>query len=417
MIIKNKIDELMNDYNREKIKYKEMYDYYLGNTNTMKNYKLTDRSNIKVSVNYIKKFIKEEVSYSLGNDITYISKAGDKEIIELLEQNLDISDVHDIELMKNMLIFGESYELAYITKDNKLGAKVLNPLNSYVEYDDYDNIVGFIHVREKDYGKRKYIDYYTKDYIYHYLNDVEIAEPTPNILGIVPVSVAKVSDEGYKDTIYSDIKYLVDAYEQCQSDICNEIADTRTAYLVASGCTLGDEQNIKEMKTKGILELPTTNSDIKWLTKNINDTFINNTLNNLEDKIYQITSHINHNESLSSNISGVALRSRLISLEERCKLNQRALTEAIKFRLMLVFRLVSIKLGIYKDYKDIKIKFTANIPQDDLNTAQIISQLGDKVSTETALSLLSFVENPTQEMDKISKENESYNLGLGLLNE
>ncbi|MDQ9750812.1 phage portal protein, partial [Acinetobacter baumannii] len=85
---------------------------------------------------------------------------------------------------------------------------------------------------------------------------VEIAEPTPNILGIVPVSVAKVSDEGYKDTIYSDIKYLVDAYEQCQSDICNEIADTRTAYLVASGCTLGDEQNITEMKSKGILELP-----------------------------------------------------------------------------------------------------------------------------------------------------------------
>ena len=84
---------------------------------------------------------------------------------------------------------------------------------------------------------------------------------------------------------------------------------------------------------------------------------------------------------------------------------------------MLVFRLVSIKLGIYKDYRDIKIKFTANIPQDDLNTAQIISQLGDKVSTETALSLLSFVENPTQEMDKINKENESYNLGLGLLNE
>ncbi len=32
------------------------------------------------------------------------------------------------------------------------------------------------------------------------------------------------------------------------------------------------------------------------VNKNINDTFIQNTLNTLEDKMYQLSSHINHNE-------------------------------------------------------------------------------------------------------------------------
>lgn len=62
-----------------------------------------------------------------------------------------------------------------------------------------------------------------------------------------------------------------------------------------------------------------------------------------------------------------------------------------------------------------KIKFTPNIPVDDQANAQIISQLGDKLSLETGLSLLSFVENPQNEIDKIRKDNEELINGSFLL--
>ena len=69
------------------------------------------------------------------------------------------------------------------------------------------------------------------------------------------------------------------------------------------------------------------------------------------------------------------------------------------------------------DYRDIKVKFTPNIPQDDLTTAQIISQLGDKLSLETGLSQLSFIENSKNEIDKIKNEQEDILVGSKLLEE
>ncbi|WP_154698343.1 phage portal protein, partial [Clostridium botulinum] len=58
------------EYQSNKITYNKMYEYYKGNTDAMANYKMvTERSNNKTPVNYIKKFIKEEVSYSVGNDV------------------------------------------------------------------------------------------------------------------------------------------------------------------------------------------------------------------------------------------------------------------------------------------------------------------------------------------------------------
>ena len=131
--------------------------------------------------------------------------------------------------------------------------------------------------------------------------------------------------------------------------------------------------------------------------------------------MYQLTAHINHNEKMQSNTSSLALRSRLISLEEKCKLNQKALTNCIKTRLKVLFIYLKIMFNKDYDYRDIKVKFTPNIPQDDLLVAQIIAQLGDKLSTETGLSQLSFIENAKNELAKIKVEQESVLEGDKLL--
>ena len=55
------------------------------------------------------------------------------------------------------------------------------------------------------------------------------------------------------------------------------------------------------------------------------------------------------------------------------------------------------KYGFDYDYKDIKAKFTPKIPHNDLVVANILSQLGDKLSTETGLSQPSFIDNPHAE--------------------
>ncbi|MCW6061455.1 phage portal protein [Clostridium sporogenes] len=395
------------EYQNNKTTYDKMYQYYKGNTDAMANYKMvTERSNNKTPVNYIKKFIKEEVSYSVGNDVNYISKSGDENIVNDIDYYIDHwSEGHDSNLAKNMLIYSLAYELYYVDKEGQFCSKVIPPTQGYAAIDDFGNISFFMHSYKLKFDDTTYIDVYTDKEILHF-NDKfeEINKPTKHIFGAVPVGLAKLSDEGKDDTLFKDLKGLQDAYETNLSDISNEISDFRNAYMVLTGVAI-DEEEIPKMKKLGVMQIKDKNGTAAWLIKNINDTFIQNTLNTMEDKMYQLSSHINHNEKMQSNLSSLALRARLIALEEKCKLNQKAIADCIKTRLKFLFIYLKVIKNIEYDFRDIKIKFTPNIPQDDLMTVQVISQLGDKLSTETGLSLLSFIENPKNEMKKLKDEN------------
>ncbi|MDU4145946.1 phage portal protein, partial [Clostridium sp.] len=92
-------------FNKLKTKYEKMYQYYQGKTDAIENYQfITSRSNNKINLNYIKKFVKEEVSYSVGKEISYESSSGNKEFIK--DINYTVShwrSSHNIDLMKYML--------------------------------------------------------------------------------------------------------------------------------------------------------------------------------------------------------------------------------------------------------------------------------------------------------------------------
>ncbi|ERI90985.1 phage portal protein, SPP1 family [Clostridiales bacterium oral taxon 876 str. F0540] len=405
------------EYQLNKPTYDKMYEYFKGNTDAIANYKMqTERTNNKINTNFIKKFIKEEVSYSVGNEITYISRSGNKDIINDIEYYTEHwSENHDSNLAKNMLLYSLAYEVYYVDDEGQFSSKIISPRDGYAAIDDFGNISFFMHVFKLKFDDTTYIDLYTDNEIIHYNSDFKEVKPrTQLIFGAVPVGLAQLSEEKQEDTIYKDIKGLQDAYETNLSDISNEISDFRNAYMVLSGVQI-PEEDIPKMKQLGVLQIKGKDGKAEWLIKNINDQFIQNTLSTLEDKMYQLSSHINHNIDMVSNLSGVALRSRLISLEEKCKLNQKALADCVKTRLKMLFIYLKVLKNKDYDYKDIKIKFTPNIPQDDLMTAQTISQLGDKLSTETGLSLLSFIDNPTNELAKIKQEQSELLQGQSLL--
>src|SRR5690625_3877738 len=128
-----------------------------------------------------------------------------------------------------------------------------------------------------------------------------------------------------------DIKTHNISYNNVISDLVNEISEIRKAFLKVTDVKLNEEEANK-MKESGIIKEP-AKADIYYLIKNINDTFIQNTLNTLEEKMYKLSSHVDTNEKLQSNLSGTALRSRMISLENKCSLLQALLESTIKKRL------------------------------------------------------------------------------------
>ena len=193
----------------------------------------------------------------------------------------------------------------------------------------------FIHTYKKQLDEKEYIDVYTNKYIYHFDSTwTEVKPVTPHYFGIVPVGFGMVggkrynTDKGYIEgdkTIYRTIKTIQDAFETNLSDIVCEISDLRNAILKLYGVESENEvdeegkivldENGKPKKKQPVIKDNTVmlfgdkkTQDAEWLIKNINDTFIKNTRDDLKDLIYTLTSHIDSNEKMQSNLSGVALR-------------------------------------------------------------------------------------------------------------
>ena len=56
------------------------------------------------------------------------------------------------------------------------------------------------------------------------------------------------------------------------------------------------------------------------------------------------------------------------------------------------------------DFRDIEITFTANIPADIKEQADIVKELYGLVSQKRLLSLLPFIADPAAEMDELKRE-------------
>ena len=105
----NLVNKLQQEYNRLS-KYREIEKYYKGKTKAKENYKLTDRSNRKASINYIKKFVQEETSFAVGNNIAYSSKTGLTDEIDTINYVIKgQKSILDIELAN---VLGKSPEIS-----------------------------------------------------------------------------------------------------------------------------------------------------------------------------------------------------------------------------------------------------------------------------------------------------------------
>ena len=400
------LDELEKQIQKKQI-YKEYYD---GEHDIINHYDMQDsRSNQKLVFNFPRKFVDNETGYLLGKPINYVSKSDNDKIVKVVDQNTSCWEKeHNISLRKYSEIFGESYELNYIDSDGDFAATVLTPLNAYVMDDGTAerNVTLAIHKFKKTFDENEYVDVYTYEDILHYC----LSEGKLSYLGKhshlferVPVIVCSANTES-KSGFY-DVISLIDAYNSLNSDLVNEISDHRNAYLIIENAKI-EEEDLLKMKQMGIIQVPKGGA-VKWLTKDINDSFVQNELENIERKIYDMMDEVNFNENWASNTSSLALRNKLLNLENRVAIREAFMERVIRERLKNLFLYISKREGRSFDFKDIAIKFTRNLPTDLTGLADVITKLNGVCSKETLLSLLPFVESPNLELKKLETETAS----------
>lgn len=432
---------LYSKYLSKKNQSEQMWDYYIGNTDIDIKYPLSKfGNNRKVKANYIKKFINEEVAF--GNDITYRRQLTIDEVLKgitIPEDDQEVNLIHavikknptaDVSLMTNLLVFGEAMEMYYVD-DNMVKIRGLNPLNCYVRLDiNGEKVESAIYIyQDINQDNKIFINYFTKNAVYTLDESLNALDKQEHYFGIVPVSYCRLIDGAY-NTLFNDLKKIQDNLENIISDYSNEIGDNRMSYLILKNLGLSDEE-IEDLKQKNGGEEPTPSqitgtivehfknngiilmdsdkeiqTDASFLVKNISSDVYKNMLDFTVDMLYQLSQHINLNQQQSSNTSGVALMTRVISLRNKIKVQQNCMTRAIRTRIECIISWINSKFEQNLDADKIGINYTLNVPSDDSATADIITKLVPSgiMSAETGLSNLSFISNPKAEYEKAKAE-------------
>lgn len=428
------IEKAYNRYKQVLSHYNIINKYYYGSTDSLKNFKpMEGRSNLKVNTNFVQKLVDEEAAYSFGNTVTYIPSGNNNQISKDIEYNLrnnqEDQDMNlGIELIKN----GICYEINYLDKDQRFKNRKISPLNGYM-YRLNEEPIFFMHcfsIDELD-TEKEYIDVYTDREIIHLdINYVEVAQRTTHYFGIVPVGYGIIGgteynrDRGYIEgdkTIFRTIKTLQDAYETNFSDIVSEISDFRNAILKlfnARQLENGDGTKQPIIRDNAVMEFDDKETqDAQWLIKDINDTFIKNTRDDLKDLIYTLSCHIDNNEKMPSNLSGIALRSRLQMLESKCRMNEKAMANILRTRLKCLFKYLFQTESKDYDANSIKIQFTPNVPVDVTSNADLVSKVPHEVmSYSTKRTLFPFISDSVAEQKQIDAENNVENGGIDIDN-
>jgi SPP1 family phage portal protein len=403
------IVKCLKELRANQVKYRVNKRYYEGDHDILTYYAMQDsRSNMKVVVNFVKRFIDERVSYITSNPLNYISRSGNSNITNIIDTDIGIWEkLHNQNLLKQAQIYGKSYELYWFDYNADFRAMVLTPMNCYVLESSKageGNILA-LHLFTQQFDKTEYLDVYTPNEILHYtvknatLNYLGSDE---NMFGVVPINICRSNVE--ETSLITDIKSLNDSYNNVLSDLVNEVSDFRQCFMTVTGASLTEEEATK-MKSSGIIHVP-ANGSIGYLVKQINDTFVQNLLEELESKMFKAVSTIDSNEKMQSNTSSLAIRSRLFLLETVCGLIQAELESTIRHRLNIYFKIYAMRTKQLFNQKDLIIKFTPNIPSDIASIADSISKLQTVVSQKTLLSLLPFVENPDLELKQYREEQE-----------
>lgn len=362
--------------------------------------------------------------YFMGEGVSYSSEdpAPAQELQMILEYN-DEKD-ENLELAKDMSIFGSSIELLYLDEEAQIRLKRLDPREVIVVYDDTlnnDILYGIRFYESEDLltEKKSYIiEVYTDKEVIIYTSDELLSslvekDRQVHYFGMCPVVPFFNNEEQIGD--FEPVISLIDAYDRMESDSLNDFDYFVDAYLVLSGLQ-ADSEDIATMKKNRVILLD-QDSNAEWLTKNGNDSSVENVKTRLDKDIHKFAKVPDmSDEAFAGNASGVAIKYKTMPMEDVVAIKERKFKKGLQRRIELIFAMLAVKSTAY-DWRAIDITFKRNLPANESEIATMISKLNKIVSKKTLVAQIPFVEDPDEELQRLEKENEAdpfYDIRLGL---
>lgn len=352
------------------------------------------KPNNKIVNSYANYITDMYVGYFLGIPVSYNSE--EQEHLEALTAIFNYNDesAENSELAKDASVCGVAYELLYIDSDGQVRFKKIdnvkaipifddtlesNLLYFIRYYDDEDIVTGNVTTTVEVYSK-------TTRSLYKLGNgSVEFIGEEPHNFKEVPIVIYQNNEEEMGD--FEPVITLIDAYDKLQSDSVNDLEYFSDAYLALYGMSGTEASDIAAMKEQRVL-LMETDAKAEWLVKEINDSYVENLKNRIDDNIHKFSKCPSMTDKeFSSNASGVAMRFKLMGMDNAANKKERAFKKALQRRIELIAEIQQM-MGSTYDWRSINITFKRNIPQNLVETAEVLTKVGYLLSEETQVGLL-----------------------------
>lgn len=399
-------------------RYKNYYDGKQAILN--KAYADASKPCSRTVINYCKNIVDSYDGYlATPGCISYRSEQDIDDIMNILRYNDYAAE--DADFLLDALIYGIAAELMYIDETGHTRFRLINPTTCFGVCDDSltGDLLYFVRMYkvndwdESDtYNVDVYSDYDVKHYTMNGANGyLSFVSEEPHYFSQCPANIFTLPDE---KSIFDCIMSLQDAANELVSSEIDDYSAFCDAYLTLIGVD-ADVEDISSMKENRVLVLP-DGAAAQWLTKNANDTQVENILKRIHESIYRIAQCPDFSsESFVGGVSsGIAIRYRLTGMETKAGKIEGEMKKALQRRVEIICGIASLKLG-EEVFRDISIDFKRNIPEDYTSIINMINSLKGTVSDSTLLSLLPFVEDVNAELAAVQEQKQAnmalYNFG------
>lgn len=415
------LNEMVTNHEKHQAsRLKELESYYLGDNATVLKKKrrreehLADHRATHNFAKYVSQFIQ---GYMVGVPIKMQYEDDDKATNEILTSinRINEADAHNSELILDLSIYGRAYELLFRSQDDEVKFVSLDPKGTFVIYDktvERKPIAGVRYYREDE---ETFIELYTKTQKVKFVHDDEgklnIVDNEQHYFDGVPI--IEYVNNRFRQGDFENVLNLIDLYDAAQSDTANYMTDINDAMLKIVGDLGIDVEEAKKMKERNILHLkPGTdangkplNADADYIYKKYDVAGVEKYKDRVQADIHKFTNTPNMNdESFAGVQSGESMKYKLFGLEQVRATKERYFKRSLRTRYRLINNILEFAQEGSFDADKMTITFTPNLPKSAKDEVDMFNSLGGELSEETKLSLLSLVENPQEELERLEKQ-------------
>lgn len=381
----------------------------------------TDLANNKLMINHAEYITDFATAYFMGNPIKYTfpeeeTRTDDDSLLQAFRK-ANITQV-DTELARDLSIFGIGIEYVYQDKEGNTKSTNLDPRTAFLIVDDTveeNTLIGIHRIKKRDEENKEIVEVIkaitdNTVYTFEFKNNVlNLINEEVNIFNQVPMIEYwnKVNKKGDFESVIS----LINAYNLLQSDRVNDKEQYVDSLLVLYGTLAGDnsEEKLKtarELKRLGLLEL-SEGDKVEYLSKTFHEADVELLKKSIIEDIHKISKVPNlTDENFAGNSSGVAMKYKLLGLEQLAQTKEEYYRIGLKERIKLYANILNIKM-ISIDVDNIEMTFIRSLPVNELEIAQLITYLNNVVSQKTLLSLLPFVEDVDSEIERVEEQKQN----------